>query len=297
VIPLRNIRIFFFLFLCLLPSFSGCSEKKQEPVVNEPLRTFEKELIHEVKSKYSHIKIYNQGNKRFLCFVRDNGDEVVESSIDLVNTHYLQLKYTQAMFGGLLLYKKIPTKTLMVGLGGGGMSHFAAHYFPDLEMKIVEIDPEILRIAKLYFLLPEKISKNIINEDIYTYLQKTNDKYEIIFMDAFLKPSKTTDETGISYKLKEKEFYTTLKNHLLKNGMVVFNINQYANFEKDIQSIRENFSHLYLVNRKESGNFIGIASTDPNKISKKEMQIMAEWIDSDRNPNYSFRELLSDFKD
>ncbi len=294
---MRNLRTFLFLLLCLFPNLSNCSEKKQEPVVNEPVKIIEKELIYEVKSNYSHMKIYNQGNRRFLCFVRDNGDEVVESSIDLVNTHFLQLKYTQAMFSGLLLYKKIPTKTLMVGLGGGGMPHFAAHYFPEMEMKIVEIDPEILRIAKLYFLLPEKINNNIINEDIYTYLQKTNEKYEIIFMDAFLKPSKTTDETGISYKLKEKEFYTILKNHLVKNGMIIFNINQYANFEKDIQSIRENFTNLYLVNRKDSGNFIGIASTDPRKISKKEMETMAEWIDSDRNPNYSFRELLADFKD
>lgn len=297
MISFQNFRIFPFIFLYLLPCFSSCSEKKLEPVVSEPLKTIEKELIYEVKSNYSHIKIYNQGNKRFLCFVRDNGDEVVESSIDLVNTHYLQLKYTQAMFAGLLLYKKIPEKTLMVGLGGGGMPHFASHYFPEMEMKIVEIDSEILKIAKLFFLLSEKIIKNIINEDIYTYLQKTNEKYDVIFMDAFLKPSKTTDETGISYRLKEKVFYTNLKSHLMKNGMVVFNINQYANFEKDIQSIRENFSHLYLVNRKESGNFIGIASTDPNKVSKKEMQIMAEWIDSDRNPNFSFRELLGDFKD
>jgi spermidine synthase len=98
-----------------------------------------------------------------LCFVRDNGDEVVESSIDLIHPEYLQLKYTQAMFAGLLLNKKLPLKTLLVGLGGAGMPHFSSHYFPEIEMKIVEIDPEIIKIAKNHFMITEKISKNIYN--------------------------------------------------------------------------------------------------------------------------------------
>ena len=290
-------RFQFIIVLSLALFLPLCSDKKSDVVLEEPKKVLEKELVSELTSRYSHIKIYNEGSKRFLCFVRDNGDEVVESSIDLIHPEYLQLKYTQAMFAGLLLNKKLPLKTLMVGLGGAGMPHFSYHYFPEIEMKIVEIDPEIIKLAKNHFMITEKISKNIINDDIYTYLNRVNDLYEIIFMDAFLKPSKTTDETGISFKLKEKNFYNSLKNHLTKNGMVVFNINQHLDFQKDIHSIQENFENLYIVNRKSSGNYIVIASTNPTKISNLDMESMAQWIDLDRSPNYSFRELLKDFKD
>jgi len=290
-----NIQVFLILSLTIFLPL--CSDKKSDIILEEPNKVLTKELVADITSKYSHIKIYNEGSKRFLCFVRDNGDEVVESSIDLIHPEYLQLKYTQAMFAGLLLNKKLPLKTLLVGLGGAGMPHFSSHYFPEIEMKIVEIDPEIIKIAKNHFMITEKISKNIINDDVYTYFTKVKELYEIIFMDAFLKPSKTTDETGISYKLKEKTFYNSLKNHLTKNGLVVFNINQHINFQKDILSIQENFESIYIVNRKSSGNYIVIASMNPEKISEKDMQSMAQWIDLDRSPNYSFRELLKDFKE
>ena len=290
-----NIQVFLILSLTIFLPL--CSDKKSDIILEEPNKVLTKELVADITSKYSHIKIYNEGSRRFLCFVRDNGDEVVESSIDLIHPEYLQLKYTQAMFAGLLLNKKLPLKTLLVGLGGAGMPHFSSHYFPEIEMKIVEIDPEIIKIAKNHFMITEKISKNIINDDVYTYFTKVKELYEIIFMDAFLKPSKTTDETGISYKLKEKTFYNSLKNHLTKNGLVVFNINQHINFQKDILSIQENFESIYIVNRKSSGNYIVIASMNPEKISEKDMQSMAQWIDLDRSPNYSFRELLKDFKE
>ena len=39
------------------------------------------ELDH--TSKFSHVKIYPGNNARTLYFVRDNGDEVVESRVDL----------------------------------------------------------------------------------------------------------------------------------------------------------------------------------------------------------------------
>jgi spermidine synthase len=290
-----NIQVFLILSLTIFLPL--CSDKKSDIILEEPNKVLTKELVADITSNYSHIKIYNEGSRRFLCFVRDNGDEVVESSIDLIHPEYLQLKYTQAMFAGLLLNKKLPLKTLLVGLGGAGMPHFSSHYFPEIEMKIVEIDPEIIKIAKNHFMITEKISKNIINDDVYTYFTKVKELYEIIFMDAFLKPSKTTDETGISYKLKEKTFYNSLKNHLTKNGLVVFNINQHINFQKDILSIQENFESIYIVNRKSSGNYIVIASMNPEKISEKDMQSMAQWIDLDRSPNYSFRELLKDFKE
>lgn len=255
-----------------------------------------KELKYEVKSKYSHIKVYDEKSKRFLCFVRDNGDEVVESSIDIKHPEELQLKYTQAMFGAYLLNKKLPQKTLMIGLGGGGMPLFNSHYFPEVEMKIVELDPEIVKIAKSYFYLTEKIQKNIIIEDAFTYLKNSNQKFDIIFMDAFLKPSRDTDETGVSYKFKEKAFYNLLLSNLNMNGIVVFNINHHSKYKSDLESISGIFPSIYVINRKNSGNYIVVASTSKYKIPIADLKIMAEWIDRDRKPNYSFVEMLGEIK-
>src|SRR5438105_978083 len=43
----------------------------------------EGELELDVRSKYSHIKVTRENNLRTLWFVRDSGEEVVESIVDL----------------------------------------------------------------------------------------------------------------------------------------------------------------------------------------------------------------------
>ena len=300
--PLTLNLKFGFLIIVIFYSnsfFLFCKENKTETIQNEEQtqNNFSKQLKYEIKSPYSHIKVYDENKKRFLCFVRDNGDEVVESSIDILHPEYLQLKYTQAMFGSFLFKKRLPGNTLLIGLGGGGMPLFLNHYFPEVNMKIIEIDKEIVNVSQKLFFINDKIIKNIIIEDAFLYLKNSTDKYDIIYMDAFLKPSKTTDETGISFKFKEKSFYENLKNHLTVEGMVVFNINHYLNFDKDIKSIAEYFPNLYIINRKNSGNYIIIASIQKNKVSKEDIISMANWIDKDRNPNYSFTEMVDDFKE
>ena len=299
-IPL-NLKIVL-LFLVIFSSnsfFIYCKENKTETLQSEDQsqNSSFKQLKYETKSPYSHIKVYDENKKRFLCFVRDNGDEVVESSIEILHPEHLQLKYTQAMFGSFLLKKKLPSNTLLIGLGGGGMPLFLNHYFPEVNMKIIEIDKEIVNVSQKFFFINEKILKNIIIDDAFLFINKNTDKYDIIFMDAFLKPSKTTDETGISFKFKEKSFYENLKNHLTDEGIVVFNINHYLNFDKDIKSISEYFPNLFIINRRNSGNYIIIASTQKNKILKEDLVSMANWIDKDRAPNYSFVEMVDDFKE
>src|SRR5580704_15926755 len=49
------------------------------------------------KSEYSRIKVTRFNNTRTLWFVRDNGDEVIESTVDLKNPHDLLVEYTRFM--------------------------------------------------------------------------------------------------------------------------------------------------------------------------------------------------------
>ena len=58
-------RFQFFILLSLALFFPLCSDKKSDVVLEEPKKVLEKELVAEITSKYSHIKIYNEGSKRF----------------------------------------------------------------------------------------------------------------------------------------------------------------------------------------------------------------------------------------
>src|SRR5262245_20296889 len=81
----------------------------------------------DVRSKFSHIKVRKDGNVRTLYFVRDSGEEVIESQLDLNKPHDLIVTYTRYMFLSYA-FKPKQERVLIVGLGGGSMVHFMKHY-------------------------------------------------------------------------------------------------------------------------------------------------------------------------
>src|SRR5436309_2619866 len=142
-----------------------------------------------VKSDYSRIRVTREGNVRTLWFIRDNGDEVIESQQDLARPHELLLDYTRFMFLSYLFRPK-QEKVLIVGLGGGSMVHFLKHYDPKVKVDVVEIDPAIVKLADKYFGVRTGGNITIHTQDAFQFLKTTKDKYDVIYMDAFLKPSR-----------------------------------------------------------------------------------------------------------
>ncbi|MCX7997675.1 MAG: fused MFS/spermidine synthase [Leptospiraceae bacterium] len=254
---------------------------------------FSKEtLVKEIHSKYSHIRIVDYGTLRSLLFVRDSGEEVVESTLDINSPQTLFLLYTQKMFASFLL-GDMPKKVLLAGLGGGSMVHFLNYYFPKIQVDIVEIDPEIVKIAKEYFGLKDYKMNKVIIQDIYKFIKNSKGSYDVIFMDAFLKPSKETDSTGVNLKQKEKEFFEDLKKNLTAKGVVAFNINYHKDYQKDIQAMKENFPNIYIFHRERSGNIIVLCSIEKERYSKEFMQKRGEWIDKEHKTNFSFLNLTN----
>ena len=132
---------------------------------------------------------------RTLAFVRDNGQEAFETQVDLDKPYELTITYVPFMFNNYLLEPK-PKRVLIVGLGGGSMIHFLKRYDPEVKIDSVEIDPAVVEIAKKYFNVPDDDNVKLMAEDGLKYLESTDAKYDVIYMDAFLKPSADTDKTG-----------------------------------------------------------------------------------------------------
>ena len=76
------------------------------------------DVEHEEVSEFSRIRIRRNGDVRAMTFVRDNGDEAVQSRINLSAPHTLVSPYARGMFGSYL-YQPNPQRVLIVGLGGG----------------------------------------------------------------------------------------------------------------------------------------------------------------------------------
>lgn len=222
-----------------------------------PARTLG-ELEHEETSAFSRIRVRREGDVRALTFVRDNGQEVVQSRINLNAPQTLAAPYARAMFAGYL-YQPNPRRVLIVGLGGGAMVRFLTHHEPQVQIDAVEIDPAVVRIADEYFGVRTGGNVRVHTADAVAFIESTADRYDLILMDAFLRPSSGTDATGVPTGLKTLAFLKRLKQALAPGGVVAFNVNEHATMADDIAAVATAFGHAAVYRCPPADNKVVIA--------------------------------------
>lgn len=67
-------------------------------------------------------------------------------------------------------------KSLIIGLGGGGLCTFLHHFFKNLQILAVEIDPEMLKVAENYFGLKQDFRFQIKIDDGIKFLLESAQK-------------------------------------------------------------------------------------------------------------------------
>lgn len=248
-------------------------------------------LEADVKSDYSRIRIRKANTIRTLLFVRDNGEEVVESMVDLARPKDLLVTYTRFMF---LSYAFRPKheKVLIVGLGGGAMVHFLKHHDPDCKVDVVEIDPIVVNMAEKYFGIKSAGNVNIVTEDAFEYLKTTEGGYDVIYMDAFLKPSADTDATGVPLRLKTIRFYKDVQKKLKADGLVVFNINPHPKIRDDVATIREAFPQTYVFEMPSYAGLVVVGSLAPARMQPATLFAQATELDRRFKTTFSFRDMV-----
>ncbi|MBA7644274.1 Polyamine aminopropyltransferase [subsurface metagenome] len=177
-------------------------------------------LIHKKDSLYHRIFVYQNGPIVTLQFGKRSSVQF-QSQVNLNNLRQHMLEYTTLAFCGLL-YAPEPERMLVLGLGGGVIPREMHHYFPALEVDVVEIDPEIPLIAKQFFGFREddKLKVHVADGRMFIKKQLRRDpvpKYDLIILDAF-------NSDYIPFHLMTKEFLEEVKGVLAEDGVVIANV-------------------------------------------------------------------------
>ena len=146
-----------------------------------------------------------------------NGELVLDSE----NTNYSYGSLQRILRKGL---KSIGFETivamediLVLGVAGGSVIKTLTdeiHYKGKITG--VEIDPDIIKMANEYFKLKEIPNLDIVIEDAYAYVLKTNAKYDLIIIDIF-------QDTTMPGFLFEKVFIERIGSLLKTKGFILFN--------------------------------------------------------------------------
>jgi spermidine synthase len=246
-----------------------------------------------ITSAYSRILLDDRGSVRTLSFVRDSGEVVVETSMDLAAPDRLLVPYTRHMFVHYLLQPE-PRRALLVGLGGGAMVRFLERHDPDVAIDAIDIDPAIVRVADEYFGVRSHGGTRVAVADAFEWIGQGRGRYDVIYMDAFLKPAADTDPTGAPLRLKTRDFLAALASELRPGGAAVFNVNQHEGAEEDVAEIRRAFPQAYVFRVSGTGNVIVAGSTAPQRMDRDALAAAGRRLDERFAVDFSFAAMARD---
>ena len=123
-------------------------------------------------------------------------------------------------------------------LGGGAMTlpEYLAHRYPELQVDVVDIDPELPKIAKKYFKYDDPSNVNFIANDARAYVGQTEEKYDLILVDVY-------NEANIPWSFTTREYVQSVRKVLAEDGAVV--INAIANVDGPCGSLLEVLDAAY----------------------------------------------------
>ncbi len=245
-----------------------------------------------IESPYSRIEVRERGTRRTLYFVSEDGRSFPQAESDLARPQSLVLPYTRGMFLSYL-FNPDPANALLVGLGAGSMVRFLDRFDPDLRLDAIDIDPEIVRIAKDYFGTRESDRVRLLTADGYRFIREGDRLYDLIFMDAFLEPSDETGPDGVPLALMEESFYVALRDRLTPVGVVVFNLHPDHRLERRIADIAKIFPQVYRFELNDSINRIVVATRSAKRLDAARLEEGLQRLDGLELADFSFVDLVS----
>ena len=113
------------------------------------------------------------------------GSDTVQSSMRLARPNDLEVSYTRSMMA-FLLFNPDPRDVLLVGLGGGSLAKFFYHRLPGARTLAIEVKPQVLDIARQYFMLPADDDRlTVVVGDGADYVQREKLHADVIMLDGY----------------------------------------------------------------------------------------------------------------
>ena len=217
-------------------------------------------LVYQKDTLFSHLDVIEFGDNRSLYL-----DGMRHSSMNLTDPLDLVIDYTEYFHLGMMFN---PTFTDVLFVGGGGFTgpkNFLELY-PETKIDVIEIDSDVIEVAKQYFNLEADPRLNVFNADARQHLATFDKKYDLIILDAYA-------STYVPYHLLTHEFYQLLEERLEPEGVVISNLigsiegNKSPLVRSAYKTMVETFPVAYVFPTEEkpsnSQNIMIVASNQP----------------------------------
>ena len=201
---------------------------------------------------------------------------------------YLGLPYAQAMFAGLALCEE-PRRLLVVGLGGGTLPMFLRRHYPHAAIDAVDIDPQVVHVAKEFFGFREDERMRAHVGDGRKFIEKSRQPYDAIFLDAF-------GAEEVPAHLTTQEFLRAVRRAVKPGGVVVGNIWARSSnplYDSMVRTYQEVFDELFILDVRGSGNRILLALPRRQPLGRDELAQLARGVSSVKKFRFDLGDLVT----
>jgi spermidine synthase len=152
-----------------------------------------------------------------------------------------------------------PRRVAILGNAAGTIARSYGHFWPRTSVDGVEIDPELTDVGYRYFDMGSNQRLTVHNEDARPWLRGTDQRYDLIVVDAYRQPY-------IPFYLTTKEFFQLVADRLTPDGIVVVNVGHPRDdeeFERSLGATMASVLPTVIRDPAEQTNTLLIGSTGP----------------------------------
>ncbi len=211
-------------------------------------------ILYKTTNDYGSKWVFDEDNIRCLSFLPPSKESTLQTCLSLDKPDFLIFDYTKLMLAALYI-KPDPQKILFIGLGGATIPKALMKLLPNVKIDVVEIDPEVIKIAKEYFSFSSTDNIKIFEQDGVDFVKKaTPETYDIVFLDGF-------DVNYIPPAFLTSEFTDSLKKILTKTGIACVNTFLASeSYQLESQLYQNSFGGI--INLIGGGNRVILVSND-----------------------------------
>jgi spermidine synthase len=162
-------------------------------------------------TRYHRLVVVDGEGSRYLRF-----DSSFQSGMYIGRPFRTRFAYTDYLELGLA-YNPNAKNVLVIGLGGASAPKRVWRDFGDVRLTVVELDPAVVETAYKWFALPHDKRIDVEVDDGRRYLQRHDDRYDVILLDAFY-------ADGVPFHMTTLEFVELLRERLTPGGVVAVNV-------------------------------------------------------------------------
>ena len=211
-------------------------------------------IVLEKETAYHRIRVVDQGLRRALYF-----DNRLQGYTPVRPGLTLALNYTDGLALSLAFAPRA-RRVVVIGLGAGMLPTLLSKRAPEVETTSIEIDPEVVEVARKYFAFAPDANDRVIVGDGRRELERQVDGADVIVVDAYFSDS-------LPFHLITREFDELCARKLSPDGVVAVNFggeltgSQNQLFWASLRTLAAVFPRVYVFSAELNAGRIPFRST------------------------------------